>query len=236
MILAFWILLFIIFYAYVGYTLVLLFLRIFITNKKRDINDELLPEVTLLIAAYNEKDFVHQKVSNTYELDYPKDKINVMWITDGSNDDTPNILKQYEDIVVLHEDERKGKTAAINRAMKHITTPITVFSDANTLLNKDAIKEIVSPFEDNKTGCVAGEKRIINKKHDSATGSGEGTYWQYESLIKTSESIVGSTMGAVGELFALRTELFVPVPDNSIIDDFVISLTIALKGYKIGYA
>ena len=129
-----------------------------------------------------------------------------------------------------------GKTAAINRAMGHIKTPLVIFSDANTLLNEEAVRNIVKRFHDPKVGCVAGEKRIIIKTKENATASGEGFYWRFESFIKTNESIVASTMGAVGELFALRTELFNPIPDNSIIDDFVISLTIALNGYHIKYA
>lgn len=236
MIYTFWILLAIIFYTYIGYLAVLMFLSLFIKPRATKTPDDELPHVTLLIAAYNERDIVDVKVENSFKLNYPDKKLHFTWITDGSDDGTPDKLKKYPEITVLHLPERAGKTAAINRAMEFIETPIVVFCDANTMLNKDAIYNIAQRFGNQKTGCVAGEKRIEAKQHDTAPGAGEGSYWKYESLLKTLESRVGYCMGAVGELFALRTGLFEKVPNKSIIDDFVISLSIALKGYKIEYA
>ena len=236
MIYAFWILLSIVIYTYIGYLVILMLLSVFYKSRTAVTKDSDLPYITLLVAAYNEIDIVKAKVENSVQLNYPKDKLHFTWITDGSDDGTPEELKKYPDITVLHSPERAGKTAAINRAMDYIKTPIVIFSDANTVLNPDAIYNIAQRFSNPKTGCVAGEKRIETKQHDTAPGAGEGSYWKYESLLKKLESKVGYCMGAVGELFALRTDLFVKVPDKSIIDDFVISLSIALKGYKIDYA
>ncbi|MGE0088269.1 MAG: glycosyltransferase family 2 protein [Bacteroidales bacterium] len=224
-------------YSYVGYPL---FMFILSTLKKafckiniNKINFE--PHVTVFVSAYNEIDIVHQKIANSFELNYPKDKLHFVWITDGSTDGTEIELKKHPEITVYHEKERKGKINAINRGMKFIETPLVLFSDANSMLNKDCINAIVAEFNDEKTGCVAGEKRIIPFVKDNAVNSGESLYWKYESLIKRCESNVNSAIGAVGELFAIRTELFTEIENDTILDDFVISLKIAQKGFKIKY-
>ena len=237
--LLFWIFLFIIIYAYLGYTLILLVLVFFkklVTKKKVHESDSYEPEVTLLVAAYNEKECIENKIRNSLELDYPKEKLKLVWVTDGSDDGTPQKLRQYKDVTVLHEEVRKGKINAMNRAVRHISTPIIIFSDANTNLNRNSIREITNIFRDRSVGCVAGEKRIITLKKEKAVGAGEGIYWRYESVIKSLESKLNLVMGAAGELFAIRTELYDEVKEDTILDDFTISLEIAKKGYKIKYA
>jgi len=232
----FWILIALIIYTYIGYGIIVAFIvKLFGLDKKE--SDELteFPEVTLFVAAYNEKDFVDIKMKNSFELDYPKDKITFLWITDGSNDGTPDLLRKYENVKVLHEDKRSGKTAAILRGIKYVETSIIIFCDGNTLLNKETIKGVVKAFQDPKVGCVAGEKRIFKKDSDSASGSGEGAYWKYESVLKKLDSALYSAVGGVGEIFALRKELFEPVETDTLLDDFVITLKIAMKGYKIKY-
>jgi cellulose synthase/poly-beta-1,6-N-acetylglucosamine synthase-like glycosyltransferase len=188
-----------------------------------------------LIAAYNEKDFVDLKVKNTQELNYPKDKLKHIWITDGSDDGTPEYLQKYSEIIVMHQPQRLGKIAAINRAMMSIDTPIVVFSDANTMLGRESIMVIADMFRNPKTGCVSGEKRIFMKERDDAASAGEGIYWRYESLIKRWDAELYSAVGAAGELFSIRTELFQEVEPDTLLDDFVISLRVAMKGYKIDY-
>ena len=234
---AFWIFVGIILFTYVGYALSLHIISFFIRKKKPANLPEDLPEVTLVVAAFNEIDIVESKINNSRELDYPADKLKLVWITDGSDDGTPDALNKYDDVQVYHKPERKGKTAALNRVIDYVSTPIVVFTDANTFLNSACIKNIVKTFSSDETvGCVAGEKRIRNAKVDAATGAGEGIYWKYESYLKKLESKTGSTMGAVGEIFAVRTSLFEKVPDSCIIDDFVISIKVAAKGYRIQYA
>ncbi len=237
--LLFWILLFIIIYAYLGYTLILLvmvfFKRLFVKNGK-PLPGTYEPEVTLLVAAYNERECIENKIRNSLELNYPKDKLKLVWVTDGSDDGSPEMLGQYKNVTVLHEETRKGKINAMNRAVKFIKTPIIIFSDANTNLNRNSVREITDIFRDKSVGCVAGEKRIITLKKEKAVGAGEGMYWKYESVIKSLESQLNSVMGAAGELFAIRTELYDDVKEDTILDDFTISLEIAKKGYKIKYA
>jgi len=236
---SFWLLFFIIFYAYVGYGIILygliLLKRLIGFSKKRIEDSGYEPDVTLFIAAYNEKDFVAEKVKNSRELDYPSEKLHMVWVTDGSDDGTPDLLKEYEGVEVHHLPQRSGKIGAMNRGMKVIKTPIVVFCDANTMLGKESIRRIVRLFSDPKVGCVSGEKRIFGKDKESAAGAGEGIYWKYESALKKWDAELYSVVGAAGELFAIRTELYQEVEKDTLLDDFIISLRVAQKGYTIQY-
>lgn len=231
----FWILIGIVFYTYFGYTLLLLLIYVFSRGKKTIRDKEYCPDVTLLIAAYNEKDILPEKLRNSFELNYPTGKLHHLWITDGSNDGTYEYLKENNNIQVLHRPVRSGKTAALNRAVQYIKTPIVVFTDANTMLSKNTIINLVRWFQNDTIGCVAGEKKISVSEKEKAASAGEGLYWGYESLIKKLESNVGSVMGAAGELYAIRTELYAPPPEKIVLDDFMVSMSIAEKGYKIMY-
>ena len=234
----FWILLFILVYTYAGYAFILFFLlqvKKLIPGKTKSTLQNYEPHVCLFVTAFNEKDYIAQKVSNSFELDYPKEKVQYLWITDGSDDGTPEMLKNYDELEVYHSPERRGKMHAMNRGMKFVKAPVVIFSDTNTRLNKNAIREIVARFSDKKVGCVAGEKRIVEHDADAAAAAGEGLYWKYESWIKKMDAKLNSAVGAVGELFAIRRELFEEVETDTILDDFIISLRIAQKGYKIDY-
>ncbi|MGF2414439.1 glycosyltransferase family 2 protein [Ferruginibacter sp.] len=235
----FWVLAFIVVYTYVGYGILLYFIikirRIFKIGKKPNTDPNYQPDVTLFISAYNEKDYVDGKMKNSLELDYPKDKLHIVWVTDGSDDGTPEILKQYNNVTVHHLPERNGKISAMNRGMKFVKTPIVIFSDANTMLGNESIKRIVNLFATPTVGCVSGEKRIINKESDAASGAGEGLYWKYESALKKWDAELYSVVGAAGELFAIRTELYKDVEKDTLLDDFVISLRVAQDGYTIQY-
>ena len=236
----FWVLLFIVFYTYVGYGIVLFAIlkirrAVFGSAKNKDFNASYEPDVTLFIAAYNEKDFVAEKINNSRELDYPKEKLHFVWVTDGSDDGTPEELARYIDVQVHHLAERSGKIGAMNRGMAFVKTPIVVFCDANTMLGKESIRRIVRLFSNDKVGCVSGEKRIFSKEKDSASGAGEGLYWKYESMLKKWDAELYSVVGAAGELFAIRTELYQEVERDTLLDDFIISLRVAQKGYTIQY-
>jgi len=235
----FWFLLFVVFYAYIGYGILLFVLvriKRVIAPKQTDSNPDYEPEVTLFVAAYNEKDYVDAKVKNSFSLEYNKDKVRQVWVTDGSDDGTPDILRKYSDkgIEVYHEDARGGKIGAMNRGMKFVKTPIVIFSDGNTMLGKESIQRIVNLFKDPKVGCVSGEKRIFSKESDTAVGS-EGIYWKYESTLKKWDAELYSVVGAAGELFAIRTDLYREVEKDTLLDDFIISLRVAMDGYTIQY-
>jgi len=236
----FWILLIILIYTYIGYALVLFLLlkikKLLFPGKGTQPDPLYEPDVCLFVTAFNEKDYVKQKVENSFSLDYPKEKIQYLWITDGSDDGTPDLLKKYDLLEVHHLPERRGKMHAMNRGVKFVKAPLIIFSDTNTILGKNSIREIVAKFSIEKTGCVAGEKRIIEKDADAAAGAGEGFYWKLESWIKKMDAEINSAVGAVGELFAIRTELFEDVETDTLLDDFMISLRIAQKGYHIAYS
>jgi cellulose synthase/poly-beta-1,6-N-acetylglucosamine synthase-like glycosyltransferase len=231
----FWLSTLLVFYTYVGYGVVIyIFSKIKrptpVPNSGID-----LPDITLLIAAYNEEGFIEEKIRNTLALDYPTDKLHIMIVTDGSNDRTPELVAKNPSIQLFHEPERRGKIHAVNRVIKLVTTPIVIFCDANTYLNPESLKLMVRHYADPKVGGVAGEKRIFKKEEDSASGAGEGIYWKYESFLKRKDSEVYSIVGAAGELFSLRTALFEEPPADTIIEDFYISLRIAARGYRFVY-
>ncbi len=238
MITIFWISIFLIAYTFIGYGFFLFALvsvkRIFkkpFTFK----TDQPLPTVSVLIAAYNEEDIILEKLANTLDLNYPKNKIQVIFITDGSTDSTAEKLAKHPEITLLHQEKRAGKMAAIERAIPFITGEITVFTDANTFLNKNAILELVKHYQNPKVGAVAGEKRIIIGDTADASSAGEGFYWKYESKLKKWDYELYSNVGAAGELFSIRTALYHPVEADTIIDDHMIAMRIAEKGYLIGY-
>ena len=238
MIIAFWISLFIVFYAFFGYGILLYALvkvRIMMKGKRAiPDNGGNWPTVTLLVAAYNEQDFIREKIKDTLALDYPTDKIAYIFVTDGSNDKTPDIIAEYPQIKLMHQPARNGKIAAMHRAMKEVTSEVAIFTDANTYLNKEAIKNICRHYADATVGAVSGEKRVSIEDVSDAT-AGEGFYWKYESKLKTWDSELYTVVGAAGELFSVRTSMYEPVPADCILDDFMISMLIAKKGYRIVY-
>ena len=198
-------------------------------------DDAELPEVTFMVCAYNEQDVVDMKMKDIHQLDYPKDKLHITWVTDGSSDNTNERLKAYPDVGIIFTPERKGKTAALNHGLSIVKSEITVMTDANTMVNTGAIKEIVRLMQDPKVACVAGEKRVMARHEGQAAAEGEGLYWKYESALKRMDSELYSAMGAAGELNAIRTALYEPMPENALLDDFVMSMKMVDKGYKIAY-
>lgn len=237
MIYLFWILLFFVIYSYLIYPLLLQVFGLLIGRNKQSpgfTDHENLPTVTLLVTAFNEIEMVDEKIKNSHNLDYPNDKLTLLWVTDGSDDGTPEKVATYSDVKLMHQDARKGKIHAMNRAAQSVTSDIIVFCDANTYLTKSTLKEISKHFQDSNVGCVAGEKQIMKGKQ-SAAGAGEGAYWKYESWIKQLDYRFNTTLGAAGELFAVRRELYQPVESDTVLDDFIISLRIAAKGYSVAY-
>ena len=239
---AFWICAFLVLYTYLGYGMLLWLLvrlkRIVRGKAERralPTDDAELPEVTFMVCAYNEQDVVDMKMKDIHQLDYPKDKLHITWVTDGSSDNTNERLKAYPDVEIIFTPERKGKTAALNHGLSMVKSEITVMTDANTMVNTGAIKEIVRLMQDPKVACVAGEKRVMARHEGQAAAEGEGLYWKYESALKRMDSELYSAMGAAGELNAIRTALYEPMPGNALLDDFVMSMKMVDKGYKIAY-
>lgn len=238
----FWAMLLIVFYTYIGYGILLYIiirLKRFFRGKPREAvlpPDDELPDMTLLICAYNEEDVVAEKMKNTLAIDYPKDKFRIMWVTDGSNDHTNELLKAYPEVDIVFSPERRGKSAALKHGLRELKTRYVAFTDANTMLNPGAMKEIARQFMDPTVGCVSGEKRVMAKKDGDMAAEGEGLYWRYESTLKRWDSELYSTMGAAGELYAIDPTLVREVPDEALLDDFMMSMYVVEAGKRIAYA
>lgn len=236
----FWLCMAIVVYTYVGYGIVLyllVFVKRLATKAKplADITDDRLPEVTLMVCAYNEEDIIAEKMDNTRRLDYPSDRLHLVWVTDGSNDNTNVLLSAYPEVKVIYSPERRGKAAALKHGIKEIDTEIVMMTDANTMLNPEAVKEVARLMQDPKVGCVSGEKKVMARSNSDEAAQGEGLYWKYESTLKRLDSELYSAMGAAGELCVIRRQLMTDIPDDTLLDDFIISMEIVKKGYKIAY-
>lgn len=236
----FWMCMAIVVYTYVGYGIVL-YLLVFVkrlttkANPLADITDDRLPEVTLMVCAYNEEDIIAEKMDNTRRLYYPSDRLHLVWVTDGSNDNTNVLLSAYPEVKVIYFPERRGKAAALKHGIKEIDTEIVMMTDANTMLNPEAVREVARLMQDPKVGCVSGEKKVMARSDSDEAAQGEGLYWKYESTLKRLDSELYSAMGAAGELCVIRRQLMTDIPDDTLLDDFIISMEIVKKGYKIAY-
>lgn len=236
----FWLCLFIVFYTYIGYGLVLCLLvalkRLLKGKPKATVaTDDELPQMTLMICAYNEEDIIREKMENIRQLDYPREKLCVMWVTDGSSDHSNELLREYPEVTLVYSPERRGKAAAIQHGLHENKAPFAVFTDANTMLNPSSIRIIAQLFMNPNVGCVSGEKRVAARVAGEAAAEGEGLYWKYESTLKRWDSELYSAMGAAGELFAIRMSVYREAPSNALLDDFMMSMLILKDGYRIAY-
>lgn len=238
----FWLCLALVVYTYVGYGAVLYIIlkvkNIFFRRETTPIlplDPQLMPDVTLMICAYNEADVIEEKMQNIRALNYPQDKLCVMWVTDGSNDNSNELLQAYPEVKLVYSPERKGKAAAMQHGLQENKAEYVIFTDANTMLNADAIREIVRQFMKKNVSCVSGEKRVAARHAGQATAEGEGVYWKYESMLKRWDSELYSAMGAAGELFAVRMSHYLPAPSNALLDDFMMSMLILKDGHRIAY-
>lgn len=219
-------------YTYVGYP-ALLYLFSFYKRANKIAAPAHLPSVTIIIAAFNEECVIEAKLHNTLAFDYPAHKLQVIVAADGSTDDTVRIASSFPAVLVLHEPLRQGKAAAVNKAVICATNDIVVLTDANSTLATHTINKLVAPFSEQKVGAVAGEKKVVSA--EGAVASGEGLYWRYESWLKQQETKFYTVVGAAGELVAFRKELFVTIPEQTITDDFFISLSVNLQHRKLAY-
>ena len=203
-------------------------------NERRQLAAEsFLPTVTLVVAAHNEADCIEEKIRNSLLLDYPADRFEVLIGSDGSTDGTDEIVRRLaEPRVRLWRGERAGKASVLNSCIPAASSQIVVLSDANTIIERDAIKLLTQHFGDPNIGAVCGRLKLFNPRRK---GYEESIYWTYESCIKLYEGKWGAVMGANGGLYAIRRKLFAPLPTGTIVDDFVMAARILEQGFKVTY-
>ncbi len=227
----FWLSALLVAYAYLGYPLLITALARW---RRRPLRAApITPSVSLIVPAYNEERVIAQKLENSLALDYSAGQLEILVISDGSTDATNQIVTGYagRGVRLAYQPPRRGKIAALNRAVPLTRGEILVFSDANAMLAPDALRRLVRPFADERVACVGGAKRVASRGSHSAQG--ESAYWRYESHLKRCDSAVGSAMGVAGELFAVRRERYPPVEEDSIIEDFVLSLRLVEAGWRV---
>jgi biofilm PGA synthesis N-glycosyltransferase PgaC len=231
----FWSAIFVPIYAYLGYPLILLALRLAIRREVR--KHPIEPFVSLLIPAYNEAGVIERKIENSLALDYPPERLEIVVASDGSRDDTAAIAEAFADgqrIRVLAFPANRGKVATLNASIPELRGQILVFSDAASMLYPDAVRRLVENFADPSVGAVSGLYKVI-KAGEVNIGTSEDFYWKYETFLKVKESQLASTLGGHGHLHAIRKELY-PFPSpETINDDYVIPVSVLRKGYRAVY-
>jgi poly-beta-1,6-N-acetyl-D-glucosamine synthase len=220
-------------WTFVGYPLFIVLLARWRPRPHRRAPLEL--PVTFIIPAYDEETVIAEKLENVLGLDYPRELLEILVVADGSSDRTMAIVETYADrgVVLLHEPPRQGKIAAMNRAVPYAHGEILVFSDANAMMEPDSIRQIMQNFVDPRVACVSGEKRI--RSNDQVQGEGESAYWRYEAMMKRADSLVSTAIGAVGEFFTMRRELYRPLETDNLIEDFVMAMRLVMDGWRVVY-
>ena len=193
------------------------------------------PRLSLVVVAYNEEDEIARRLLNCAKLDYPGDRLELLVVTDGSNDATPEIARAMPRVRVVHRPERGGKLAAMHRGFEEASGEIVVFSDANNRYSTDALRRLAEPFADPEVGAVTGRKAIDDESGRSLDRA-EGLYWRYESKLKEWESRIGSVAAVAGEILAFRKEAFPHAPRGTMNDDFAQALLVASDGWRVVYA
>jgi cellulose synthase/poly-beta-1,6-N-acetylglucosamine synthase-like glycosyltransferase len=241
----FWLSVFLVIYTYILYPIVLVLIaafqqvrddRSYLAHKhdRRVLDLGEFPQVAIIIAAYNEQKHIEQRLKNLMNLAYPNDRYKIYIGSDGSDDATPEIIRAFESerVVYLDFKERRGKAAVLNDIMAQVNEPLVVFSDANTEFATDDLRKLVRHFADPKVGAVCGE--LLIRMQDGSDNQ-DSLYWRTERMLKFFEGRLGGLLGANGANYAIRRELFVLLPPDTIVDDFTIVMNIAAEGHKIIY-
>jgi cellulose synthase/poly-beta-1,6-N-acetylglucosamine synthase-like glycosyltransferase len=223
----------VLFYLYLGYPLLM-----WIAGKVRPRpvrRREILPVVSVLLVAQNEARVIARRLANLLSLDYPSESLEILVGSDGSTDATAEIARGFSrpSVRIVAYRTRRGKAAVLNDLAKMARGDILVLADARQRFGTGTLKALVAPFEDARVGAVSGEMILTAEPDGSALESGIGVYWRYEKLIRRSESLVDSTVGATGAIYAVRRGLYRPIPGGTILDDVLIPMRIARQGYRV---
>ncbi len=243
----FWACLFLMVYSYLLYP-VLLFAAFSLSQIRRDWHylrsrrdrrtqsrEELdLPAVSIVVPAYNEERCLAEKIANLRSIDYPQEKLEVIFASDGSTDRTNEILSSSSarNIRTIFLPERKGKFNALNHAVSEASTGILIFSDTSTLFAPDVLRKLVRHFSNPRVGAVCGSVQLVGNSESEQT---EGVYWKFESMLHLMEGRLGATVTASGAIYALRRQCYRPLEPGDIIDDFLVPLHARKMGYQVQY-
>src|SRR3989338_7922601 len=232
MILAFWFLISLTIYCYFCYPLLLWLMARLRPNPVRKGSYE--PKISVILSVWNEEDVIKEKLQNLLSLDYPKEKMEILVGSDGSTDKTTQIIRGFSDprIHLIERPQRRGKMATINELVQAAKNETIVFCDARQTFAPNALRELVANLADRRVGCVSGELIFKKKKEEGTTAKGVSLYWNYEKFIRKHESRLHSMLGATGAIYAIRRELFVPIPTQVVLDDMFVPLQIIRKGYR----
>ncbi|OFV94272.1 MAG: hypothetical protein A3F68_08720 [Acidobacteria bacterium RIFCSPLOWO2_12_FULL_54_10] len=224
-----------VFYAYCGYPLLLCLWRWL--ARKPVLKAYWEPYVSLVIAAHNEREQIDAKIRNCLELDYPRDKIEIIISLDGPTDGTDQAVRRYEGcgLRIIHWPVHAGKSAALNRALTAARGEVIVFADVRQRIDPQAVRELVANLRDSSVGAVSGELFLIKDgfEHFEEAKDAVGLYWRYEKWIREMESQIDSTVGATGALYAIWRDGFRPLPEDTILDDVLIPMRIVLLGKRV---
>jgi poly-beta-1,6-N-acetyl-D-glucosamine synthase len=228
----FWISTGAIIYAYAGYpAAVWLLARL---RNQNVLKSSITPRVSVVIACHNEASNIEARINNLFECDYPTDLLEIIVVSDGSTDHTAQVARRYvsERVRVFAYDKRMGKAAALNLGVGAASGKIILFADARQRFEPSAIKELVANFADPSVGAASGEL-LLDGPAGASVGEGVGLYWKYEKWIRKSESRFSSVIGATGAIYAIRRELWEPLPPVTILDDVYTPMRIALGGRRV---
>jgi len=228
---AFWLVVALLAHTYALFPLSLPLLVEFFRRPRVTTIQEDLPTVSLVISAYNEEAVIAAKIRNSLELDYPADRLEILIGDDGSTDRTAEIVRSFPQVRLIQAEKNAGKAAMLNRLCAEAKGSILLFCDANTLFFPNVARKIVQPFQDSRIGCACGHL-ILSDSSQSALGEGESAYWDLESEIKKFEGQLDRLIGSNGAIYAIRRELYSPIPTRkSIMDDFYVTVRVLQKGY-----
>jgi poly-beta-1,6-N-acetyl-D-glucosamine synthase len=233
---AFWACLFLLAYTYAGYPL-LVWLRS--SRHPRGVRSRNhTPAVSVVVVVRDESGRIDGRIENLRGLDYPRDRFEILLASDGSTDDTVERARSHatEPLRVLDFGTRRGKPAVLNEVVPQAAGEIVVLADARQRFEAGALRALVAPFADPSVGAVSGELVLGANAAGTAVGEGVGFYWRYEKFIRRRESAMDSTVGATGAIYAIRRELFEPIPEDTVLDDVLIPLRIARRGYRTLFA
>jgi biofilm PGA synthesis N-glycosyltransferase PgaC len=228
----FWVCILLVLYAYLGYPLLLWLISRY--RGRPLIRSQAAPNVSILMSVRNEEQTLPAKLDNLRLLDYPRNRVQIVVVSDGSSDSTVRILREHEDMLQLIVfDAAHGKAAALNEAAQQATGEILVFTDARQMIDSNAVSELAACFADPEVGGVSGE--LVLEGDSESRSNAIGTYWMIEKVVRRLESESGSVIGATGALYAIRRSLYKEIPPATILDDVVIPMNIIRQGNRVKF-